>query len=79
MLQITKNILLSFAQELKKFIELTNLSIDTICTLLEVTEDDLNNILSGNYDFKLSELIDISLKIKKIPKVYYDNNNVCQD
>ena len=70
MLQI-KDILHKLSYELNVFISHSNLSKDSLALLFEISIEELDLLVRAELDLKLSKLIEIALKIGKIPKLHF--------
>lgn len=63
--------------ELEDYIEKNNLNKTKFAEKLGVSKSYLSQVLNGNFDHKLSKLIELSLAIDKIPMVRFENIKNC--
>jgi len=63
--------------ELEDYIEKNNLNRTKFARKLGVSKSYLTQVLNGNFDHKLSKLIELSLAIDKIPKIKFKDVNTC--
>lgn len=63
--------------ELEDYIENNNLNKTKFAEKLGVSKSYLSQVLNGNFDHKLSKLIELSLAIDKIPMVRFENIENC--
>jgi len=63
--------------ELENYIEKNNLNKSKFAKKLGVSKSYLSQVLNGNFDHKLSKLIELSLAIDKIPIVRFENIENC--
>lgn len=63
--------------ELEDYIEKNNLNKTKFAEKLGVSKSYLSQVLNGNFDHKLSKLIELSLAIDKIPMVRFENIENC--
>lgn len=63
--------------ELEDYIEKNNLNKTKFAEKLGVSKSYLSQVLNGNFDHKLSKLIELSLAIDKIPMVKFENIENC--
>lgn len=70
-----KALLISLAGEILDFMERRQLSKKSISILFNISESELDLLLKAELDVKLSDLIEISLKIDKIPRITFRENH----
>lgn len=63
--------------ELEDYIEKNNLNKTKFAEKLGVSKSYLSQVLNGNFDHKLSKLIELSLAIDKIPMIRFENIENC--
>jgi len=63
--------------ELEDYIENNDLNKTKFAEKLGVSKSYLSQVLNGNFDHKLSKLIELSLAIDKIPMVRFENIENC--
>lgn len=63
--------------ELEDYIENNNLNKTKFAKKLGVSKSYLSQVLNGNFDHKLSKLIELSLAIDKVPMVRFENIENC--
>lgn len=63
--------------ELEDYIENNNLNKTKFAEKLGVSKSYLSQVLNGNFDHKLSKLIELSLAIDKVPMVRFENIENC--
>ena len=70
-----KALLISLAGEILDFMERRQLSKKSISILFNISESELDLLLKAELYVKLSDLIEISLKIDKIPRITFRENH----
>lgn len=73
-----KALLKSLAYEIMTFMEKTQMSEKTMSGLLNISIEDFQLILKAEFDLKLSELVEISFKIGKNPRVLFTKEDISQ-
>lgn len=63
--------------ELKEYISKNKLNNTLFANKLGVSKSYLSQVLNGNFDHKLSKLIELSLAIDKLPLVRFENIKTC--
>lgn len=63
--------------ELEDYIENNNLNKTKFAKKLGVSKSYLSQVLNGNFDHKLSKLIELSLAIDKIPIIKFEDIEKC--
>lgn len=63
--------------ELEDYIENNNLNKTKFAKKLGVSKSYLSQVLNGNFDHKLSKLIELSLAIDKVPMIRFENIENC--
>ena len=63
--------------ELEDYIEKNKINKTKFAEKLGVSKSYLSQVLNGNFDHKLSKLIELSLAIDKIPMVKFENIENC--
>ena len=63
--------------ELEDYIENNNLNKTKFADKLGVSKSYLSQVLNGNFDHKLSKLIELSLAIDKVPMVKFEKIEKC--
>ncbi len=68
----TEKIKLELFQMVTNFKESNNLTVETLAKKLGVTKGYVSQILNGNFDHKISKLVDLALACDRIPVVKYE-------
>ena len=63
--------------ELEDYIEKNNLNKTKFADKLGVSKSYLSQVLNGNFDHKLSKLIELSLAIDKVPVIKFEEIDKC--
>lgn len=63
--------------ELEEYMEKNNLNRTKFAQKLGVSKSYLTQVLNGNFDHKLSKLIELSLAVDKIPLIKFEEVNTC--
>ena len=69
---ITK-IQLDLYNELRMFMETHNINRTQLAERLGVSKGYVSQVLNGDFDHKISKLVDLSLMMNKVPEISYPN------
>jgi len=58
-------------RELSAYMESKNLNQTQLAKEFGVSKGYISQILNGNFNFSLSKLIELALKIKKVPEIHF--------
>lgn len=67
-----ETILKKLSEELKKFMINAKISKESLSLILNISIQELDLILNAEIDLKISDIINISLKIGKVPRFLFD-------
>jgi transcriptional regulator with XRE-family HTH domain len=66
---------LQLFEEIKKYMSENNLNQSQLAQRLGVTKGYISQILNGDFDHKVSKLVELSLAIGKAPKLTFEDIN----
>lgn len=66
---------LDLYSELKTFMEQNNINQTQLAEQLGVTKGYVSQVLNGDFDHKISKLVDLALLMGKVPQISFENLN----